>query len=625
MCGIAGFIDFRKVTNKETLVNMTDCLAHRGPDDSGYEFFETQDAFIGLGHKRLSILDLTKHGHQPMQYNNLVITYNGEIYNYKSIRKKLEAKGFAFVSNSDTEVILKAFVEKGFESLQDMIGMFAFVIFDKNKNKVYLCRDRVGVKPLYYYYHNDLFLFGSELKALFKHPNFPKTIDYDSVGLYLQHGYIPTPHSIFHNAYKLEPGTVLEFDLTHKTHKKNNYWDLYTFYNKPKLHIGSSEAVSEIDSLLIDSCKLRTIADVPIGVFLSGGYDSSLIAAILQKHSSLQTKTYTIGFEEEQFNEAHHAKRIAQYLNTDHKEFIVNYKDVQDVIKIFPRMYDEPFSDTSGILVSMISKLASSEVKVILTGDGAEEVFAGYENYLPDKKEYSFFENQPELIKQIINIISGIIITHLQNDNGQLLQKLMTLKNLLGYKYGKRFFERKMKNDYLNYFYNIKPNYFFTSYQLHGNNNIYDKMLAVDFKTRLLDDFLTKIDRATMFHGIEAREPMLDHRLIEFTATLPSNLKCFNNTTKYLLKQISAKYLPADIMQRPKMGFALPLHQWFKTDLKELFLDVLNQDTLSETNIFNIKNVIALRNKYLKSELNYKDNKKIVSIFLFEQWRKYWL
>jgi len=307
MCGIAGFVDFNKKSNLEILKNMTDVLHHRGPDDSGYKFDTLENAEIGLGHRRLSILDLTSHGHQPMGFEDIDIVYNGEVYNFAEIKVELAALGYSFESHSDTEVILKAYHKWGLEAVHKFNGMFAIALHDKRVSKLYLIRDRSGVKPLYYYYDDNQLFFASELKSMHAHPSFKKEIDINSVALFLQLQYIPEPHSIFKSTYKLRAGHVLEIDLKSKKIEEKKYWDVIDFYNKPKLDISEDEAIKETETLLRSAFDYRMVSDVPVGIFLSGGYDSSVVTSIIQSQRSEKLKTFTIGFRENGFDEAPYA------------------------------------------------------------------------------------------------------------------------------------------------------------------------------------------------------------------------------------------------------------------------------------------------------------------------------
>ena len=381
MCGISGFADLNKKTGREILEKMNRVLAHRGPDGEGYALFENAHAIVGLGHRRLSIIDLSEGGKQPKTFNTLHITFNGEIYNYQEIKKILEEKGHQFNSHSDTEVILHAYAEWGSEALQRFIGMYALVIYDEAKQRVFACRDRAGVKPFYYYLKDGLFLFGSELKALLQHPDFEKKINLDAAAAFMQFGYVPTPHCIFDHAHKLKPGYFLEFDLATGELQTQQYWNVYDAYNKPKLKISLPDAIDETEKLLTNAFQYRMVSDVPVGVFLSGGYDSTCVTALLQKNNTEKIKTFTIGVPDEGLNEAPFAKEIAAHLGTDHTEFYCTHKEAVEIVPELPYYYDEPFADSSAIPTTLVSRIAREKVIVALSADAGDEIFAGYNRY----------------------------------------------------------------------------------------------------------------------------------------------------------------------------------------------------------------------------------------------------
>ena len=397
MCGIAGFIDFNKKSNQELLVNMTDTLEHRGPDDKGYKIWNTEKAAIGFGHRRLSIIDLSPLGHQPMYSKNgrWSIVFNGEIYNYKEIQTELIQIGYEFASNSDTEVILNAFDCWGKQAVHKFIGMFAFALYDMKEQKIHIYRDRAGVKPVYYYWKDNLFLFASELKAFHQHPNFHKDIDVDAVALYFSYTYIPAPYTIFKDTHKLIPGHFLTIDLDSQKITTEKYWDVYDYYAKPALKISKEEAKEETKNLLKSACEYRMVADVPVGVFLSGGYDSSIVTALLQQDRTEKIKTYTIGYADKRFNEATYAKEVATLLGTDHTEYYCPVQDAVDILLTQPHYYDEPFWDSSAIPTTIVSKLARQSVTVALSADGGDEIFAGYHRY-------DFIVRQQKYLKYVL-------------------------------------------------------------------------------------------------------------------------------------------------------------------------------------------------------------------------------
>lgn len=625
MCGIAGFCDFNKRSDKKTLVNMTDVLHHRGPDDSGYSFYENDYAYIGLGHRRLSILDLSKHGHQPMIYENFEIVYNGEVYNFKEIRIELEKHNYTFESDSDTEVILKAYHKWGIKAVDKFNGMFAISIYDKENKKLIFIRDRAGVKPFYYYNFEDLFLFASELKSFHKNPQFKKEIDLDSVATFLQLGYITEPRSIFKNTFKLKAGHYLELNLKTKKLEEKKYWDVIDFYNMPKLKLSENEAILETEKLLKSAFEYRMVSDVPVGVFLSGGYDSSVVTALLQHERKEKLKTFTIGFYEEKYNEAPHAKKVAEYLGTDHTEY---YCTEQEALEIFPQLceiYDEPFGDSSAIPTTLVSKITRKNVTVSLSADGGDEIFGGYGKYLSNLEKQS---NIMKNIKKYTGVKSINKIAHLIQKNGlrndiyfeNKVAKL-TYENSLELQKLIPYFSTPVLNEKLikGYKYSrIKTNFDDIS-KLSINLDQYDKMFAMDYKTYMSDDILHKVDRATMSVGLEGREPLLDYRIIEFVSRLPSDMKIKNGDTKWLLKQITHKYLPKKIMERPKMGFGIPIEQWLKGELKD-YLEEFLSDNIN--GVLDGKELEKIKEQFYLGRVN---PTLIWNLVIFQMWYKRWM
>ncbi len=633
MCGIAGFIDFSKNSDENILKKMTDELHHRGPNDSGYEFYEEDTAQIGLGHRRLSVLDLSSHGHQPMAYKDIDIVYNGEVYNFEEIKKELEELSYVFSSQSDTEVILKAYHKWGLEAVHKFNGMFAIAIYDKKLSKLFLIRDRSGVKPLYWYYHERRLMFASELKSFHKHPNFKKEIDIDALALFLQLQYIPEPHSIFKNCYKLRAGHILECDIKNEKIDEKEYWNVIDFYNKPKLDISKDEAIDKLEKLLKSAFDYRLVSDVGVGVFLSGGYDSSLVTALLQQDRSEKLKTFTIGFEEKGFDEAPYAKKVASYLGCDHFEYYCTQKDALDIIPKLSTIYDEPFADVSAIPTTLVSSLAKKEVTVSLSADGGDELFAGYDKYtrvLSYQKRFSKIPNFAKFaLNNTLNKIDPNSIPFLKN-RYNFATRYEKLKNMLKTDGITEFL--KETSFYLtfnetNKLLNFKAQQLETNFDrggyLNSQNDEINTMLTIDYKTYMLDDVLTKVDRASMSVSLEGREPFLDYRVIEFVATLPSLLKYNKGVKKYLLKELTHKYLPKELMDRPKMGFGVPIHEWFKDELKEYFLHYLDLKRLEENGIFNAKEVVRLRDRYLNGDNENVDN--LWSILMFLMWYEKWM
>jgi asparagine synthase (glutamine-hydrolysing) len=610
---------------------MTDVLYHRGPDDSGYFYEENGYVQIALGHRRLSILDLSTHGHQPMSFEHLDIVFNGEVYNFKEIKKELLELGYGFYSDSDTEVILKSYHQWGIKAVDRFNGMFAITIYDKKSNKLIFIRDRAGVKPFYYYKKDSLILFSSELKSFHKHPNFQKEINKNSLSLYLQFGYIPEPHSIFKNCYKLKAGHYIEIDLKSQKFEEKKYWDVVDFYNKPKLDISQDEAIEKTEDLLKSSFEYRMVSDVPVGVFLSGGYDSSVVTAILQNQRSEKLNTFTIGFKEKGFDEAPYAKQVAKYLGTNHTEYYCTQKDALEIIPKLCEMYDEPFGDSSAIPTTLVSQLARKYVTVSLSADGGDEIFAGYSKYTTTMQYFNKFNSVPNSIKSIVSFgMDNINPKHIPILNKtynfatryEKINAILKAKNSVeAMKYTSEYFTKKERDKLLKVgFDDLKTNF---DINVANTNDEINQMLAIDYKTYMVDDILTKVDRATMSVSLEGREPLLDYRLIEFVSQLPSNLKYKNGDKKWLLKQITHKYLPKKMMDRPKQGFGVPLTEWFRDELKEYFMVYLDEKRIEKEGLFDSKEIVKLRDSYL---LGNKENvQKLWFLLMFEMWYEKWM
>lgn len=613
MCGIVGFYHKRKV-NEEILIRMTTKLTHRGPDDEGYNFFYNDEYQIGIGFRRLAIIDLSLNGHQPMQYKNLTITLNGEIYNFQEIKKTLQQEGYEFFSNTDTEVAIKAIYHWGIENaLKEFIGMFAIALYDNNKGHLYLIRDRLGIKPLYYYYKPNHLVFASELKSIMEYPFFEKDINFISTYSYLYHGYYTSPNTVFNDVYKLEPGSFLCFDGKKLTLKK--YWDLKEiFKSKTKENLNEEIFLEKLNDLLISSIKYRMISDVPIGTFLSGGIDSSLVTAIMQHLSSQSIKTFTIGFYEDQFNEAIYAKKISEYLGTLHHEEYLSIKEALKLIDLLPEYYDEPFGDSSALPTMLVSKIAKKNVTVALSGDGGDELFCGYKNY-----DFVFNLKKYSLIGKILNPIFSIdfFLKNLYKINRKLARYPLLNKNEniinIDYIISKYIIDKIIKNASLK----INQKYFD-----YGDltSEVQELYMLTDIATYLPDDILTKLDRASMSVSLEARVPLLDHRIVEFSFKIPHNLKYNNNEKKYILKKLVSKYIPYELLNRPKMGFAIPIFDWLKKELKPMLYKYLSKDYLHKQDIFSYEKVITILNKFEKAKGFSPENKIIWNLFVFQLW-----
>ncbi|HHH52049.1 MAG TPA: asparagine synthase (glutamine-hydrolyzing) [Bacteroidetes bacterium] len=634
MCGITGFIDYRKKYVEKTLNSMTASLKHRGPDELGIVFFDNKNANIGLGHRRLSIIDLSEGGNQPQSFEELYIIFNGEIYNYVEIRNELINEGYTFKSTSDTEVILKAFHKWRESAIDKFVGMFAFTIYDKINDEMYLFRDRAGVKPLYYYWGNDLFVFGSELRSFINTDRFKKEIDTDALALFLQYGFFPTPYSIFKKTRKLQPGCYLKFSLKNKKFDEIKYWDVIDLYKRPKLNISFDEAKTEVEKLLISAFDYRMVSDVPVGMFLSGGFDSSLVAAILRRNNN-KLKTFTIGFENQEYNEAGHAKKVADYLGTDHIEYICTEKDAQELILQLANIFDEPFGDSSAIPTTLVSSIARKDVKVSLSADGGDETFGGYEKYLQNiyyakkiKKNFPVFKKSVSTLMKFFNpqnipIYNKRYRAEIIYEN---LYKVLSNKDinpalLMGLT-AKRLSDSQIEVLFLKPVKKLKTIY--ESYQeMKQQKDLISQMLAIDYKTYMVDDILVKVDRATMSVSLEGREPLLDHRIVEFTSLLPSSFLINNNTNKHILKEITYKYLPKDIMDRPKMGFGIPVIKWFKNELAYLFDSYLSKDNIEKQGIFEYDFIKEKLNGFRLGRDDYFEF--LYYLFVFQLWYEKWM
>ena len=628
MCGIAGFIDFNKQSDIERLKKMTDAVIHRGPDDSGYELFNPQQANIGFGFRRLSIIDLSPLGHQPMHFTEagLTIIFNGEVYNYAELRKELETLGYSFRSGSDTEVILKSYAQWGVNCVKRFIGMFAIAIYDEKNEQVVIFRDRAGVKPLFWYFKDNLLLFGSELKSFHQHPDFQKKINFSALSHYFQRGYISAPYTIFENTHKLLPGHFLVINLRTKAADEKKYWDVTDCYNQPKLNISYEEARNEVEKLMISAFQYRMIADVPVGVFLSGGYDSTAVTALLQANSAKKIKTFTIGFEDPKFNEAPHAGEVAKHLGTEHYEHTCTYKDALDIVPQWADIYDEPFGDISGIPTTLVSRIARQHVTVALSADGGDEIFAGYPKYFNAVKRLAQLNRVPDFLQGPL----GRLIPNTSNADISVQDKRSKLIDYFGAKDAVRKFDivsQAMTFYETQNLLHKDIQYLSTPFDegslLNNTNDLLSKFQATEYKTYMVDDILQKVDRATMSTSLEGREPFLDQRIIEYVARLPTDYKYRNGQGKYILKDIVHQYVPRQLMERPKMGFGVPLESWLRVELKDMLMDVVNESALQNQKVFKVGQAIKIRDSYLAGKP--VEFQRLSYLFLFQLWYNKWM
>lgn len=615
MCAIVGFN--RK--NKDNILDdMLEEVRHRGPDDRGiYE-----DELVSLGHNRLSILDLSSHGHQPMKFENLVITYNGEIYNFREIKEELILLGYDFFSETDTEVVLKAYHAWGIKSVDKFIGMFAVVIYDTTKQELVIIRDRAGVKPLYYYIKDDEFVFASELKPIILYKN-NLSIDRTALQEYFQLGYISRESTIFKNCFKLLAGYYGVYDLKNNKLSLNQYWSILPYFDKEKFQKTEDELVDELEELLISACLYRTVSDVPIGVFLSGGIDSAIVAAILQKHHGV-VHTFTVGFKEESYNEAEPAKRLAEYIGSIHKEKVIDSKIAGKIFKRYVKIYDEPFGDYSGIPTTMVSEMAREKgIKVVLSGDGGDEIFCGYSHYNENFKIGIQIFKIPLLVRRLMSFLKigylkkVIKIEGLPNRYGRLDKILgllmgstkwidLHIRSLLKY-------DNKIIKKLLSTSQKIQP-----GLEIPDNLHPIEQMMLHDYHIPMVDNIVAKVDRATMSVSIEGREPLLDHRIAEFMAQVPIKFKYKNGNKKYLLKKVLERYVPHSMIERPKRGFGIPMLEWFGGDLKYMFYEHFSIEELQRHGFFRVDFV---RSQY-KRLLNSKNVNvsKLWLVLVFQMW-----
>ncbi len=616
MCGICGFVSKNRI-EKDILIKMNDTMYHRGPNDSGEEIHQTTDKWVGLAQRRLSIIDLSPLGHQPMYSNDkrVGIVFNGEIYNYKEIKKELNE--YKFKSTSDTEVIIAAYQKWGLKFINKLNGMFAIAIYDFIEDELILVRDRIGEKPLYYYYSNGDIAFGSELKPIMLYPFFKKNINTEIIAKYLFHGYINAPETIFKETYKIEPGEILIFKNGEVNKKK--YWDaIEKFSTLRKDPISSyKKAKSELTSLVEDSVNIRMNSDVPLGTFLSGGIDSTLVTAIAQNNSQSQLKTFSIGFKEKEYNEAVFAKDIAQYLGTEHTELYIEDHQMKSLVYSIPDYYDEPMADSSQIPTMLLSELAKSKVTVALSGDGGDELFCGYGRY-----EKVRIAQRYEPIGLIINNLLKLPVINQIKILNQLPVRVQTLILNRDKRQQSQFTDfgniELCKKMVINQQNEIK----YPIEHLLDTSNWMQRLMLVDLLTVLPEDLLQKVDKATMKYSLEGRAPILDYRIIEYSFRLPHKFKYNQGIKKYILKDILNNYVPKELTDRPKKGFSVPIQKWLKNDLMKKIKFFSIPAKLNRQGIFNHE---IINNMILELENTSDNNKSKVtkylwSYFVFQIW-----
>ncbi len=623
MCGIAGKISLgsKEVVSQE-IEAMNNAIRHRGPDDGGT--YISPDHRVGLGHRRLSIIDLSPLGHQPMRYlDRYEIVFNGEIYNFQEKRDLLEKEGYTFASHSDTEVILALYDKYGEQCLDHLRGMFAFAIYDEQKQTLFCARDRVGKKPFKYYFDDNVFMFASELKAILTQPEYHKEPDYEAIHHYLTLQYVPAPLTGFKGIKKLAPAHSLTLDLKTKEVNIKRYWKLD--YSK-KLDLSEDEWKKRIIDKLDESTQLRMISDVPIGAFLSGGVDSSAVVAMMARHSDKPIKTFSIGFKEEKYNELPYARMIAERFKTDHTEFIVEPHAI-DLLPMLVRQYEEPYADSSALPTYYVSQLTREHVTVALNGDGGDENFAGYTRYAAFQVS-TMLDHFDFLNRLIGKPLTGLLARNIRTT---FFDRLHRFSQSLSDDYRRRYLS------YTAYFTNEQKSKLYTdefktkvwgkdTYDIiasrfleSGSRNRTEQAVYADFVTYLPEALMTKIDIATMTVALEGRSPFLDHELLELSAQIPFHLKLKGfNDKKYILKEALKGILPDEIMYRPKMGFGVPIDAWFKGELKDYAAEKLLDGQLVKRNLFKRSAIKDILHTHVSTDVNFSPH--IWALLTLELW-----
>ncbi len=620
MCGIAGFIG---KGNKEILQAMTNAIKYRGPDDRGFFIKDN----VGLAHCRLSIIDLSPAGHQPMSnlQGTIWIVFNGEIYNFQELREELIKKGkYKFRSQTDTEVIIYLYEEYGEEAFSKLNGMFALAIYDFRCGKLILARDRMGKKPLYWGVFGGTFIFGSELKAVLAHPAAKKEIDLSSLKKYLMFEYIPTPHSVFKGIHKLEPATFLVWQ--NSSTRKQKFWSCAFGQEQ----ISFQEALKELDRQIDVSVRRRLIADVPLGIFLSGGLDSSTIAYYAQKNSISKIKTFSIGFEEKSFDESKYAEKAAKFLETEHYCEILSNKKCLAVLPEIMEKLDEPLADPSIIPTYLLSSFTKQRVTVALGGDGGDELFAGYPTFQAQFFA-DFYKKIPDFFRKGIEKL--IKLMPAGNRNFSLDFKLRKFidaandnpnyrhQNWLG-AFNSHERQKLFKKDIWKSLEPVNEYEDIDNYVNQSEDDLYNRILFLYLRTYLMDDVLVKVDRASMYNALEVRAPFLDFELVEFACNLPYSYKCRNLRTKFILKQLMKDKLPKGIVFRSKKGFGIPLARWLRGELKEFCNEVLSEKNINQEGIFDYGYIRQLKEEHFSSKKN--NHKQLWTLMVWQMWRDKW-
>ena len=635
MCGIAGYLGEVKHPI-DCLTKMADAISHRGPDNMGV--WSDHNPSIGFAHSRLSILDLSSAGNQPMHSlsGNYVIIFNGEIYNHKSIRSELESINRRnWLGHSDTETLLAAIEEWGLKkTLVKAKGMFAIALWDKSSNKLSLACDRIGEKPLYYGWVNNQFVFSSELKSIKVFPEFNNRIDTNSLALFLRFNSIPAPYSIYKDIFKLEPGQIVEINSQSSKLEKYKFWSLEEVYkngSENKFRGSSVQAINQLENILSEAVSSQMQSDVPLGAFLSGGIDSSTIVALMQSYSSSQVNTFTIGFNSKEFDESKHAEMVANHLGTNHFNKFVTEKDALDVIPNLPDIYDEPFADSSQIPTYLVSKFAKEKVTVALSGDAGDELFGGYNRYIFSQKMFKNISKTPDSIKKLMskimfslseenwNFILGRLMRNQYSNIGHKIHKtanIVSSKSIRDLHF-KLISQIQNPSDWLKDS-NEYESVFNDNEDRFKELDSVEIMMAYDLISYLPTDILTKVDRAAMSVSLETRVPFLDPDVIQFSASIPMKFKIRNGVTKWLLREVLYKHVPKDLIERPKMGFAVPLAEWLRGPLKDWAESLLDEKRLHQEGFFNVEFVRDKWSEHISGRRNWSH--QLWNVLMFQAW-----
>ena len=620
MCGICGYLHKGDIPNA-VLKKMCDEIAYRGPDDKGYYYSSVLNEYnLGFAQRRLSIIDLSKKGHQPMLSDDgmVALVYNGEVYNFKEIRNRLQDKGYHFKTNTDTEVLLYSYIEWGIEAVKSFNGMFAFAIFDKRNNCVYLVRDRFGVKPLYYYHRGNDIAFASELKSLLKYPDFSKQIDYLALNLYLGMGYIQGEKTIYEKTHKVLPGEIVKWTPHGIT--KNKFWSVDMILEGNKQFNGSYEdAKDELKTLLHDSIRLRMISDVPLGAFLSNGIDSSLMAMKMQEVSSIPINTFTIGFPNSDYDESNGAEQVASFLGTNHNTLISDTYNQKEILEKIPYICDEPLADTSIISTYQVCKTTKEYVTVAISGDAGDELFCGYDRYSKHESYYNKYKKLGTFLQfanKFVPVQKGLIDIS-KNRNFDLLFHMNNTTEILLSSY-LTFWDRHTK---------LTRNCLGVDYlkqQIIDCDNPVKSSMLFDLVSYMPDDILTKVDRASMSVSLETRAPLLDYRIVEFAILLPLQYTYYKGQQKRILKDILFENIPSNLIPQKKRGFGVPVSDWLKKDFNTLTRGLFSKEYLKQQGIFDVAEVSRIINSF-KSTLSTISTKEVWTLLIFQLWYDYYI